>query len=55
MAGDYERLIARAAALPAPAVSDLPSHFTDDYSGTSRAITARFGLGVDDILGARKC
>ena len=52
MAGDYEKLIARAAARPAPAVVDLPSHFTDDYSETSRAITARFGLSVEDILAA---
>jgi glycosyltransferase involved in cell wall biosynthesis len=51
MAGDYERLIARAVARPAPAAGDLPSHFTDDYSGTARAITTQFGLGLDDVLG----
>lgn len=44
MTGDYERLIARAAARPAPIVTDLPAHFTDDHSTTVRAITARFGI-----------
>jgi len=44
MAGDYERLIARAAARPAPVVSDLPSHFTDDHSGKAREIMAAFGI-----------
>ena len=52
MADDYEKLIARAASRPAPAVGDLPSHFTDDYSTTARAITAQFGLRVDDVLRA---
>lgn len=50
MAGDYQRLIARAAARPAPAVADLPSHFTDDYSGTARAITRQFGVAFDSIF-----
>ena len=51
MARDYEGLIARAAARPAPAVSDLPSHFTEDYSEPARAIAAQFGIAVDDVLG----
>jgi glycosyltransferase involved in cell wall biosynthesis len=51
MAADYEGLIARAAARPAPAVADLPSHFTADYSDTARAITAQFGIALDDVLG----
>ena len=50
MAGDYERLIRKAAARPAPAVTDLPPHFTDDHSQTARAITARFGIELDRIL-----
>jgi hypothetical protein len=53
MAGDYTRLITKAAARPAPVVSDLPSHFTDDHSGTARTITERFGISIDDVLGAR--
>ena len=45
MARDYERLIAVAAARPAPVVSDLPAHCTNDRSGTARAIADRFGIG----------
>jgi glycosyltransferase involved in cell wall biosynthesis len=52
MADDYRRLIPLAAASPAPLPVDLPAHFTDDHSGTARAIAARFGLSVDQILGA---
>ena len=44
MAADYQRLIAQAAARPAPVVTDLPSHFTDDYSAKARAIMAAFGI-----------
>ena len=44
MAEDYQRLIARAAARPAPAVGDLPPHFTEDHSQTARAITKAFGV-----------
>jgi glycosyltransferase involved in cell wall biosynthesis len=44
MVRDYEQLIERAAASPAPAVTDLPPHFTEDYSGTARAIVERFGV-----------
>jgi glycosyltransferase involved in cell wall biosynthesis len=44
MAADYERLIAAAAARPAPTVSDLPSHFTNDYSATVNTLLAPFGI-----------
>lgn len=44
MTDEYRRLIAQAAARPAPVVTDLPSHFTDDYSGKARAITRAFGI-----------
>jgi glycosyltransferase involved in cell wall biosynthesis len=53
MAGDYERLIAQAAARPAPVVTDLPAHFTDDYSEMARTLVERFGIALDDTLGAR--
>ena len=46
MAGDYQRLLAHAAALPAPVVTDLPAHFTEDFSGTVRSIAER-------VLGSR--
>jgi hypothetical protein len=52
MAADYTRLITKAAARPAPVVSDLPSHFTEDHSHTTRAITQRFGISFDDLLGS---
>ena len=44
MADDYQRLIANAAARPAPVVTDLPAHFTDDHSQIARAITQAFGI-----------
>jgi hypothetical protein len=47
MADDYRRVIALAAARPAPAVADLPAHFTDDYSGKARALAAQFGVTLD--------
>jgi glycosyltransferase involved in cell wall biosynthesis len=50
MAADYQRVLALAAARPAPAPSDLPAHFTEDHSSTVRAIASRFGLSLDDIL-----
>jgi glycosyltransferase involved in cell wall biosynthesis len=50
MAGDYQRLIAQAVARPVPIVTDLPWHFTDDYSDTARAIAERFGIALDDVL-----
>jgi hypothetical protein len=36
-----------------PVVSDLPAHLTNDGSGTARAIADRFGIALDDVLGAR--
>jgi hypothetical protein len=53
MTRDYEGLIARAAAQPAPVVGDLPPHFTDDYSSRARSLAAQFDLALDDVLGAR--
>jgi glycosyltransferase involved in cell wall biosynthesis len=44
MTADYQRLIAAAAARPAPVVSDLPAHFTNDHSSTVKAILAPFGI-----------
>jgi glycosyltransferase involved in cell wall biosynthesis len=38
MAADYRRLLRDAAAQPAPQVSGLPDHFTDDYSALVRGI-----------------
>jgi glycosyltransferase involved in cell wall biosynthesis len=51
MARDYEHLITRAAARPAPAVADLPPHFTDDHSALARTITERLGVSFDGVLG----
>jgi glycosyltransferase involved in cell wall biosynthesis len=45
--GDYRRIIEDAAARPAPVVTDLPSHFTDDYSGRARAIAEHCGVTPD--------
>jgi len=53
MAGDYVRLIAKAAARPAPVVKDLPAHFTDDHSSTARTITERFGIAIGDVLSSK--
>lgn len=50
MTADYLRLIDAAAARPAPVVEDLPPHFTGDHSALARAITARFGLELDQVL-----
>ena len=44
MAADYQRLIAKAAARPAPVVDDLPAHFHADHSDTARAILRAFEL-----------
>jgi hypothetical protein len=44
MTDDYQRLIAKAAARPAPVVTDLPPHFTDDHSQLARSITRAFGI-----------
>jgi glycosyltransferase involved in cell wall biosynthesis len=44
MSDDYQRLIANAADRPAPVVTDLPSHFTDDHSQIARGIARAFGI-----------
>jgi glycosyltransferase involved in cell wall biosynthesis len=50
MADDYARVLALAAASPAPAPTDLPSHFLDDGSATARRIASQFDLALDDVL-----
>jgi glycosyltransferase involved in cell wall biosynthesis len=47
MADDYLRLLPLAAARPAPAPTDLPPHFTEDYSEPAREIARRFGVPID--------
>jgi glycosyltransferase involved in cell wall biosynthesis len=47
MAGDYQRLIAQAATRPAPVVTDLPAHFTEDCTDTARTIARQFGVDLD--------
>ena len=47
MADDYRRVIALAAAQPAPIVNDLPAHFTDDHTSKARALAAQFGISLD--------
>jgi glycosyltransferase involved in cell wall biosynthesis len=47
MAEDYERLLTAAAARKAPAPTDLPLHFTEDYSEPAREIARRFGVSLD--------
>jgi len=44
MASDYRRLIEQTTARPAPRVDDLPSHFTNDYTGLVSQILREFGL-----------
>jgi glycosyltransferase involved in cell wall biosynthesis len=44
MTGDYRRLIAAAAARPAPSPDNLPLHFTADHSQTAREILRRFEI-----------
>jgi glycosyltransferase involved in cell wall biosynthesis len=44
MADDYRRLLPIAAAIPPPVPTDLPAHFTDDYSDVATAILRRFGI-----------
>jgi glycosyltransferase involved in cell wall biosynthesis len=50
MANDYRRIIRQAAAQPIPAPADLPSHLTDDYTESARAIVRQFGLSVDVLV-----
>jgi len=47
MADDYLRLLPLAAARPAPAPTDLPPHFTEDYSELAREIARRFDVPLD--------
>jgi glycosyltransferase involved in cell wall biosynthesis len=51
MADDYQRVIAQAAARPAPMAGDLPTHFRDDHSALARGITERFRVSLDAVLG----
>ncbi len=50
MTGDYQRLIAQAAARSAPVVTDLPGHFTEDHSQTVRTIADQFGMALDNVF-----
>jgi glycosyltransferase involved in cell wall biosynthesis len=47
MAADYERVLQAAASRPAPQPTDLPAHFTEDYSSMARGLVDRFGQRVD--------
>ena len=47
MAEDYRRVMAEAAARPAPQVDGLPSHFTDDYTSLVRQLSERMGVTLD--------
>jgi glycosyltransferase involved in cell wall biosynthesis len=49
-ANDYRRIIKDAATRPAPIVTDLPPHFTEDYSSRARTITEHCGV-LTDVLG----
>ena len=53
MANDYRRIVAQAAARPAPAVADLPAHFLDDYSASARRIAGSLGVQIDVLRAAR--
>src|SRR5439155_16559943 len=44
MEADYQRVLALAAARPAPSPSDLPAHLTDDYSGHVERIRREFDI-----------
>lgn len=47
MAADYLRLLAAAAARPAPLPTDLPAHFIDDYTEVASSIARDFGVPLD--------
>jgi len=47
MASDYLKVIEDAAARHAPQPTDLPYHFTNDYSDAARAISDTFGIRID--------
>jgi glycosyltransferase involved in cell wall biosynthesis len=53
MAIDYRRVLAAAAARPAPRPSGLPAHFIEDHSEVVRQIARRVGVDVD-ILDNRR-
>jgi glycosyltransferase involved in cell wall biosynthesis len=53
MAEDYRRVIARAAAAPAPAAAPLPEHLLDTGDRTLRAVLSRIGVDVPPGIGAR--
>ncbi len=44
MADDYRRVIAMAAARPAPGITGLPAHLTGDYSARAKAIARELGV-----------
>ena len=44
MADDYRRVIAQAAATPAPAAAGLPAHLTNDYSARAASIAREVGV-----------
>lgn len=54
MADDYRRLIARAAAAPAPAPVALPDHLLETGDGTLRAVMQAVGVGVPPGFGANE-
>ena len=47
MAGDYRRVIAAAAARPAPDVTGLPAHLTSDYSARATEIARELGIDIE--------
>jgi glycosyltransferase involved in cell wall biosynthesis len=51
MAADYETVMEDAVTRPAPSLTGLPLHFTNDHSASARRIAHAFGVGVD-ILGS---
>jgi glycosyltransferase involved in cell wall biosynthesis len=46
-ASDYQRVIAHAAALPAPSVRGLPPHLRNDYSARATSIARDLGVEID--------
>jgi glycosyltransferase involved in cell wall biosynthesis len=47
MAADYLRVMDEAAGRPAQPTSDLPAHFTKDYTEPARLVACEFGVDVD--------
>ena len=47
MAIDYRRVLAAAAARPAPRPSGLPAHFIEDHSEVAHRIARQFGADLD--------